>query len=286
MSGLELADPTHVPAIRQWDEGYQRLVKQTVLQPSPRANREATNAELALFAEQCVRTGLNPFLRQIYGIYRYDSRVGGEVMQVQVAIDGFRLTAERTGKYEGQTPVQWCGSDGVWVDVWLKQDPPAAARVGVHKTGFREPLIAVALFSEFLQTSKEGKPIGQWPTMPAHMIGKCAEALALRKAFPAELSGLYTDDEMPPEPTAVAVTVGESVIAAPAEQPIADAVELLSDEQRAELVATCAARGFEDMTNLLTAVGVDSTDNLTIKDRDAILSKLLELPAQPVEVPA
>jgi phage recombination protein Bet len=184
---------TQKPAIYGWDPQYQRLVKKTILKPS---KREATNYELAMFAEQVRRTGLNPFARQIYGIYRFDKRVGDEVMQVQAGIDGFRLVAERTGKYEGQAPQEWCAQDGIWVGVWTQPEHPFAARVGVFKTGRRDATYAVAHWSEYVQTDQQGKPQGLWKTMPANQLSKCAEALALRKAFPAELSGVYTVDEM------------------------------------------------------------------------------------------
>lgn len=178
--------PTTVIALHEWDDKYRELVKRTVLKPT---KREATNVELALFAEQVQRTQLNPFIGQIYAIYRWDSRAGDEVMQVQVGIDGFRIVAERTGKYEGQSKQEWCDKDGNWHDAWLLAENPHAARIGVYKTGRREPTTAVAHWKEYVQTG------GLWKAMPANQLSKCAEALALRKAFPAELSGLYTPDE-------------------------------------------------------------------------------------------
>lgn len=159
---------------------------------------KAGPANLKVFMHVAQRTGLDPFSRQIYMIGRYDSSIQGLKWTIQTGIDGFRIIADRRPEYRGQTEPQWCGDDGVWRDVWLDRRPPVAARIGVHRSDFKTPIYAVALFREFAQYRGD-RLTTMWHTKPAHMIAKCAEAGALRKAFPNDLGGLYTDDEMPAE---------------------------------------------------------------------------------------
>lgn len=162
--------------------------------------RGSSEEELALFIEQCRRTGLDPFARQIYSVRRKQwnsrSRAYEDAQVIQVSIDGFRLIADRTRQYAGQVGPWWCARDGEWKEVWLDDEPPAAARVGVLRHDFIQPLFAVAIFKAYVQTNSAGEAISRWKTDPAGMLAKCAESLALRRAFPAELSGLYTADEL------------------------------------------------------------------------------------------
>lgn len=193
---------------------------------------KASQGDLALFLHQAQRSGLDPFTRQIYMIGRWDGKTGRERFTIQSSIDGLRIIAQRSGEYAGQTAPMWCDLDGVWVDAWLKQTPPAAAKIGVYRKGFAEPLYAVARLESYMPRTKDGKPSGMWGTMPDVMLAKVAEALALRKAFPNDLSGIYSAEEMEQADAKAPVAVAAEVVVPAAE---------LSDEQRAEIVSAIAA---------------------------------------------
>jgi phage recombination protein Bet len=157
-----------------------------------------SNDELRLFAYACQRTGLDPFSRQIYAIRRAGK------MTIQAGIDGLRSIAERTGQLDGSIS-EWCGDDGVWTDVWLGNKPPAAAKTTIWRKGAGHPFTGVARFQDY----NAGQ--GLWSKMGATMIAKCSEALALRKAFPADLSGVYSTDEMDQAVEPVTVTTAPAL---------------------------------------------------------------------------
>lgn len=175
---------------QQWSQSQVELIKSQI---AP----DATDEELMLFGQVCQRTGLDPFSRQIFAIHRNAKTDKGWVkkMTIQVSIDGYRAIADRTGQYTGSQTF-WCGDDGHWQDVWLSSEPPAAAKVIVYKGNSTVGFEGVARFQAYAQTSKDGSLTSMWAKMPDVMIAKCAESQALRKAFPQQLGGMYTEDEM------------------------------------------------------------------------------------------
>ena len=165
----------------------------------------ATDGDLDVFLHQVKRTGLDPFARQIYMVGRDENRqVNGQCVKttkytIQTGIDGFRLIARRAADAAGDVlsyeDTLWCGPDGRWTDVWLHQTPPAAAKVVVVR-GHGQRYPAIATLAEYAGRKRDGGLTRMWQEKSALMLAKCAEALALRKAFPQDLSGLYTSDEM------------------------------------------------------------------------------------------
>lgn len=139
---------------------------------------------IRFFLAFCKQTNLNPFKRQVYIVPRYSKAKGMNTYMIQTGIDGYRAIADRTGLYAGS-------DDAVFDD----EINPRKATVTVYKmiNGQRCSFSASARMSEY-------KPLPSndtmWNKMPTTMLAKCAESLALRKAFPNELSGTYTDEEM------------------------------------------------------------------------------------------
>jgi phage recombination protein Bet len=153
----------------------------------------ATNDELRLFLHFAKRTGLDPLARQIYAIHRQQKNAKGEwvnKMTIQTSIDGFRVIAERSGDYAGQDEP---------VFTYDNNNNLLSCKITVYR--FRGDVryaaaVGVAFWAEYCQTTKDGNPMGLWAKMPHTMLAKVAESLALRKAYPQDLSGLYTSEEM------------------------------------------------------------------------------------------
>lgn len=147
------------------------------------------DSEYAAFVYQCARTGLDPLSRQIYLVARKGKGV------VQTGIDGYRLIADRTGLYVGNDDPIY--DEGLTQFEFLQtgRKNPSTATVSVYKlvSGHIGKFTATAEWNAYYPGEQQGY---MWKKMGPLMLGKCSEALALRKAFPAELSGIYTTEEM------------------------------------------------------------------------------------------
>lgn len=149
------------------------------------------------FLHTCERTGLDPLARQIYCIGRMGS--DGLEWAIQTAIDGFRVIAERSKRYAGQDEAEWLTESGEWVPAFVQAlhgAHPLAARVRVYRHDWDRPAVGIATWDEYAQFTRKGDLTAMWGKRGPGQLAKCAEALALRKAFPQDLSGIYTDDEM------------------------------------------------------------------------------------------
>lgn len=170
--------------VGHFDESKVELIKRTIC-------RGASDDELELFVHTCKKTGLDPFSRQIFAVKRWDSTLKREVMSIQTGIDGYRLIADRTGNY----------SPGRESTFEYKEDGTLKSATSYVKKrtadGTWHEISATAHFDEYAQKTKTGNLTIFWATKPHIMLAKVAESAALRRAFPAELSGLYTQEEMP-----------------------------------------------------------------------------------------
>lgn len=180
---VTVSEARPAPAYIEFDDKKMQLLRDTIC-------KSANEDEFQLFAHACKRTGLDPFMRQVYMVPRWDNQLKRNAMTIQTGIDGYRLIADRTGKY--------CpGKESTFI---YKQDGSLLYATSFVKKltndGTWHEISSSAYWDEYCQKTKDGNPSAMWAKMPHVMLAKVAEALALRKAFPADLSGIYTSDEM------------------------------------------------------------------------------------------
>lgn len=169
---------------------YIDLIKGQIMKPDARGVARS-DEDLIMFLYVCKRVGLDPLTRQIYAVYRWDSRQGKDVMSIQAGIDGMRLVAQRSKEYAGQDDIKYVPEDEA-----TKYPTKATCTIYRYINGAKVAFTASARWNEYVQLGKDGNPSIMWNKMAYTMLGKCAEALALRKGFPNELSGIYSDVEM------------------------------------------------------------------------------------------
>lgn len=213
-----------------------------------------SNEEFELFKEHCRRTGLSPLAKQIQPVPRWDSKLNREVMTIQTNIDGYRLIADRTGNYApGKEPVFQYNEKNELVSAtsYVKK----LTRDGSwHEVGY------TAYFIEYCPKTKDGKPTAFWGKMPHVMLAKCAEAAALRKAFPAELSGLYIEEEM--------------TNPASQEQEAAKEIDFCLTEEQVKEIQTLVGDDVGLLNRILEGYKVNSLDNIKQKFYAPIVKNL------------
>ena len=159
----------------EWDQDQVSLIKSTVA-------KNATNDELALFLYRCKHMDLDPLKPGHIHFVKYSAGPG----TIVIGVDGFRSKAAKTGKHTGTKRGILRSTDGRCIGAWAE----------VFRSNWTQPAREEVSLAEY----NTGK--GIWSQKPETMIKKVAEVAALRMAFPDELGGIYSDDEMQDVPQA------------------------------------------------------------------------------------
>ena len=154
------------------------------------APKDCPDEFVVLYFMRCKQVGADPSSKMLYIVNRKNR--GEDGWRIESYVDFFRSAAVATGEYNGQEGPQWCGDDGVWLDEWLRDTPPTAARVKVFRKNVEHTPWITARYSAYYGSGANflEKKLGEV------LIAKVAEALAYRKAFPQQLSGVYVAEEM------------------------------------------------------------------------------------------
>ena len=164
-------EPHHKPmaTMNEMTPDQLKLIKSTVA-------KGATDDELSLFLYRCKNMGLDPLKPGQIHFVKYGSSPG----TIVVGIEGFRLRAASTGKHTGTKRGAMRDTAGKCIGAWCE----------VYRSDWNHPAREETPLREY-NTGKNN-----WLKMPETMIKKVCEVAALRMAFPDELGGIYSDDEM------------------------------------------------------------------------------------------
>jgi len=214
----------------------------------------ATNEEFDLFIMMSRRMRLDPLLRQLYFV-----KFGSNVSYI-TSIDSYRIIAHRTGFFAG-------------VDLpkfdYDKGGKLTHCSITVYKLIESQKFG----FSAKIKFSEYNTGNNQWASKPETMLAKVAEAHALRKAFPQDLNGVYTQDEMP-ERTIMDGNTGKVLAKKPVKKMITrvqakEIVELLKEKEVDQKRAKAFVKG---------NFRVDSLGDITSVQANRMIKNLSELP--------
>lgn len=186
-----------------------------------RMNPDCSPDEFNQFMHVSASLGLDPLRKQIYAFVFNKDNAERRRMSIIVGIDGFRAVAKRSGQYRPDDKAPRFTFDPEIAKNNPDTNPLGLVSVEVtvyqHAQGQWWPVTAIAFWDEFAPLVEDGsweendrgkryfKGNGKWRLdpkkdnwrkMPRVMLAKCAEAQAIRRAWPEELSAVYSDEEV------------------------------------------------------------------------------------------
>jgi phage recombination protein Bet len=205
----------------------------------------ATPEQLQLYLYDCQRQGVHPLDKLLHFTLR-----SGKYTPV-TSIDLMRMRAQETGEYVGNDSYVFTGTPG-------RPGFTALAQVWRLVQGQRVPFSRMARWEEYVPAAPGDH---MWRKMPHVMLGKCAEAQALRAGFPRQLHGLYAAEEM-------------DQAEAPAAKPAGP--RLVTKTQQAHLFKAARAHGWTDeqLKTYFAECGWDSSAEIPADQYDELLQAL------------
>jgi phage recombination protein Bet len=154
-----------------------------------------TFKEFAFAIQKAAARQLHPMRSHVYARDTWLRDENRKKLQLGIKIDGLRNIAERSGEFAGQKGPFWFDASGEKYEIWLQDDHPAAAMVEVLRHDHEVATRGIARWDDYAPYKKNGDLFHMWANMGPHMLAKCAEANAHRKAF-SQIGDVYIDVEM------------------------------------------------------------------------------------------